>query len=202
MIVAPPFASRLTDLRLHLHHRLDYARFRLRVRREIADQFRERRPMRDPRPRVDLAVFDQLDDAVEVARQGVPRGKQRHFAPMKQRIGKRHFIDDDADEYQSAGVSDVVEGVAHRLRTACRIENDGIKGAVGLVLHRLQNRRVVAEADRVMNAHLLLAEVETLLVQIENGDCRARQLDEFNDGQTDRTGADDEDVFAGLGCRG
>ena len=49
-----------------------------------------------------------------------------------------------------------------------------------------------------MDAHLPLAEVEPLLVQVEDDDRRPGQLDELDDGQADRPGADDEDVFARL----
>src|SRR4051812_22766503 len=83
----------LTDF----HHRLDHARLRLGEAREVSDQVLETRAVRDPGPRVDLPRLDQLDDSLEVARQRVAAGEERHLARVEEGVGKADLRRHDAD---------------------------------------------------------------------------------------------------------
>lgn len=58
-------------LLLHLYYRLDHAGFRPGIAVEDTGQFVETCAVGNPRPRVDLAGFDQSDDFREVLRKGV-----------------------------------------------------------------------------------------------------------------------------------
>ena len=57
----------------------------------MADQLVETGPMRDPRARIDLPIFDQLDDPIKILRQSVAAGQQRQLAPVHERMAKADF---------------------------------------------------------------------------------------------------------------
>ena len=76
---------------------------------KIVDQLVERRPMRDPRPRVDPAVLDQSDDPLEVVRQRVAEAKRVISRRCSSGSGKLHRVGHDADEDDPPRVGDVVE---------------------------------------------------------------------------------------------
>ena len=63
------------------HHRLDHAGFRVHVAREGVDQTGEIGAVGDPRGGVDLAFFDQLDDAGEVGGERVAAGEEDQTSP-------------------------------------------------------------------------------------------------------------------------
>ena len=112
--------------------------------------------------------------------------------------GKTDGVGDNADKHDPPRERDKLERPAHRLRIAGRVEDDRVKRAVGLLAHLLERRLRRGHRDRVGDAHRVLAEVEPLLIHIEDGNRRPSQLDELDDRQADRPGPDDQHVFRGL----
>ncbi len=97
----------LRRLRADIDHRFDHARFRLRVRRELFDQLIKATTMRDPRPRVDAARFDQADDLREIVWQRVAGTQQRSLAFVKHRVAKADFITGKSDEYEPSTLGNI-----------------------------------------------------------------------------------------------
>src|SRR5437016_5378538 len=65
-----------------LDHRLDEPCIRRQPRRQRVDQALGGGTMRDPRSRVNLAAFDELDDALKIGWQRVARREQRDLAAV------------------------------------------------------------------------------------------------------------------------
>ena len=87
--------------------------------------------MRDPWLCVDLAVFDEADDALEVFGQGVARTEQAALRFMEDWMAKTDLVGRDADEDQPAAVGDLAESVRHRHVAAGRIDYHVREMAVG-----------------------------------------------------------------------
>src|SRR5437016_2175321 len=77
------------------HNGLNDAGLWLRVRWKHADEFIESRPMRDPGPRVDFPLLDQLDDPFKILRQRIAAGQKGQFATMHQWMAEAYLGSSD-----------------------------------------------------------------------------------------------------------
>ena len=103
--------SEMPNLSLpHLHHRLDHSRLRPRVGGEDFDQVVERGAVGDPGLGVDLALFDELDDAGEVGGEGVAGAEEGSFRPVEDGMAEFDLLRGDADVHQPPAGGDVAEG--------------------------------------------------------------------------------------------
>src|SRR5207244_13146492 len=94
----------------HAHHRLDYPCLRLQPIWEFANHGFEVGMMRNPPARIDPAVLNQLDYAVEIRRQRVTAGQHRQLAPVQDR-GRRegNRLRSDAYIHQPPGEGAAVQ---------------------------------------------------------------------------------------------
>ena len=98
---------------LEFHDGFDDACLGLGVRFENFDHVIERSAVCDPWSRIDLAIFDQLNDPLEVFGQGISGHQQRDFFCMQVRMSEGNLLIDDADVDDLASVVDVVEYILH-----------------------------------------------------------------------------------------
>ena len=73
----PPNMSVIRMWLRHVNDGFDHARLRLNPFRKLANHFAELGLVRNPRPRLNLPILDQLDDAREIRRQRIATGEQR-----------------------------------------------------------------------------------------------------------------------------
>lgn len=154
--------------------------------------------VRDPRPCVDAAFFDELDDAREVRWQRVARRQQGHLAPVHQRMHEANFLRRDADEHKAARVRDKIQRVAHGFIAARGVDNHARERAARQLPEFLEFRAVAFAQNGVVNSHLAFAEVQPLRVQIEHDAFGAGQFHEFDHRQANRSRSDYQHVFARL----
>src|SRR5205807_8203509 len=96
-----------------LNNSLDNAGFGACVGGKNIDQILEARAVSNPRPRIDLPVLNQPDDAREIPRQGVARAEQRPLRLLEDHVAELDFVRRDADENEPASMSNEPESARH-----------------------------------------------------------------------------------------
>src|SRR5687768_5573724 len=99
---------------LHRHNRLDHTRLRFRVGLEHVNQVREIRLVRNPGPRIDLTLLDQLDNPREIRRQRIARSHQSKLPSMHHgRMRKSNLLLRDSHIHDPTSERRVVQRLPH-----------------------------------------------------------------------------------------
>ncbi len=152
----------------------------------------------DPGLGIDGAVFDEGDDAGEVAGEGVAGGEDGEFAAVDDGgVWESDFLlgDADVDDFGTEGAE--AWGGGHGEVIAGGIDDDIGELAIGDGGEVLEFGAIGFGVEEVLDAEGIFAEVEASGVGIEDDGGSAGEFDEFEGGEADGAGADDEDVVGG-----
>ena len=138
--------------------------------------------------------LDQADDPPEVGRQGVPRRIHRHLAAVQQRVREADLVGHDADEHQPARVGD--ESNAPHIDLALLPVASNTTGyrlpSVSPRSLRRSPPASPAAAPRAARPSSCLQKSSRCSFRSSTVIVGAGELDELDDRQPDRPGADDE----------
>ena len=138
--------------------------------------------MRDPARRVHTPAFYHTNDAGKLA-DAVARRKHRHFAAVEQRVVEADGALDHAHENQPAAVRDTFEAFLHRPNAARGVKNHFRQALVRLRQH------FHAPA---------LGEGPPQRIDFDHAHAPSGRESELEDRQSNRPGADHQDLLPGL----
>jgi len=167
------------------HDGFDHTRLGQQPRFHLLRQLAKLAPMADPGAGVDLARLDHGEDAREVGGDGVAAGEEGQFAAVEEGIVQEDGFFGDADIDDAAGEPGEAQRACHGVWIAGGVEND------------LEGRCVRQARDDIHAGVVLLDEFSAGGIEFEDGDGGVRGTGEFEDGEADGAGSDDENIIGG-----
>jgi hypothetical protein len=168
---------------------------------ELGGDFFDGEAVGDPDLGVDVAGFNDFNDFAKVGGKGVAGGEEGLLTAMEDGgVGKGEVFGGDADVDDTGGEAPVFEAGGHGFDRAGGIDDDVGKVAVGQFLELGEVGSVHLEWDAIFDAELVSTEGEAGLHHVHDDDFDiGHELEEFEAGEADGSGPDDEDGFARLG---
>lgn len=153
----------------------------------------------DPVLEVDFSVIEDLDNLREVGGVGVPAGDDAELAAVEERsLGKREVLSGDPDIDDTASDGGIFMALDHRASVAGGIDDDITEASLRDFFNLLHMGAILLRLDLVMDAKLVLTEIESVLGEVDDDGFNIHELEELKAGEADGARADHHDCFTWL----